>query len=123
MLLVEDDPSVAAIAETMLVELGHAVMRAENAEQAIKLLRADRPVDLLLTDVIMPGGVNGVELARQASALRPGLAVLLSSGYAGDAVDAALAEAPWPFLKKPYAADELTSALQALAPSREAESA
>jgi CheY-like chemotaxis protein len=122
-LLVEDDPSVAAIAETMLVELGHAVMRAENAEQALKLLHADRPVDLLLTDVIMPGGVNGVELARLASVLRPGLAVLLSSGYAGDTVDAALAEAPWPFLKKPYDADELAATLQALAPSRATETA
>ncbi|MBC6980468.1 PAS domain-containing sensor histidine kinase [Caulobacter sp. 17J80-11] len=122
-LLVEDDPSVAVIAETMLVELGHAVMRAENAEQALKLLHADRPVDLLLTDVIMPGGVNGVELARLASVLRPGLAVLLSSGYAGETVDAALAEAPWPFLKKPYDADELAATLQALAPSRETETA
>jgi two-component SAPR family response regulator len=66
----------------------------------------------------MPGGINGVELARQAEALRPGLQVLLSSGYAGEAVDQALGDAPWPLLRKPYAEDELAEALQAFAPAR-----
>jgi PAS domain S-box-containing protein len=110
-LLVEDDPAVAAIAEALLRDLGHAVERAEAAEAALELLRGETGFDLLLTDVIMPGGMNGVQLARAAVTLRPGLAVVLTSGYAGEAIDEALVEAPWPFLRKPYAGAELAALL------------
>jgi len=115
-LLVEDDPSVGAIAEAMLRDMGHHVMRAENAEQAMRLLRHDPLIDVLLTDVIMPGGVNGVELARQAVAMKPRLDVLLMSGYAGETVDQALSEAPWPFLRKPYSAEDLAELMQNFSP-------
>jgi CheY-like chemotaxis protein len=115
-LLAEDDAAVATVAEAMLTDLGHEVMRAQNAEQALQVLRSARPVDLLFSDVIMPGGVNGVELAHQAVALRPGLKVLLSSGYAGDSVDKALAEGAWPFLRKPYLEAELATHLQEFLP-------
>jgi len=111
-LLAEDDASVAAVAETMLRNLGHEVTRVENAEQALQVLRSARPLDLLFSDVIMPGGLNGVELAHQAIGLRPELKVLLSSGYAGESVDRALAEGAWPFLKKPYLEAELAAHLQ-----------
>ncbi|MBS0295366.1 MAG: PAS domain S-box protein [Proteobacteria bacterium] len=113
-LLVEDDPAVGAIAETMLGDLGHTIERADSAAPALERLNSDAPFDLLLTDVIMPGGVNGVELAREAVKLRPGLQVLLTSGYAGDAIDEALSAAPWPFLKKPYAEAELAAVLQGM---------
>jgi PAS domain S-box-containing protein len=111
-LLTEDDPSVAGITETMLKNLGHDVVRATNAEQALQVLKSERPVDLLLSDVIMPGGVNGVELARAAVTLRPGIKVLLSSGFAGESVDRAIDEGSWPFLRKPYLQDELAEHLQ-----------
>jgi len=111
-LLTEDDPSVAGITETMLKNLGHDVVRAGNAEQALQVLKSERPLDLLLSDVIMPGGVNGVELARAAVTLRPGLKVLLSSGFAGESVDRAIEEGSWPFLRKPYMQDELAEHLQ-----------
>ena len=111
-LLAEDDPSVAGITETMLKNLGHDVVRAQNAEQALQVLKSERPLDLLLSDVIMPGGVNGVELARAAVTLRPGLKVLLSSGFAGESVDRAIDEGAWPFLRKPYLQDELAAHLQ-----------
>jgi CheY-like chemotaxis protein len=111
-LLTEDDPSVAGITETMLKNLGHDVVRAQNAEQALQVLKSERPVDLLLSDVIMPGGVNGVELARAAVTLRPGIKVLLSSGFAGESVDRAIDEGSWPFLRKPYLQDELAAHLQ-----------
>src|SRR6185369_15170121 len=103
--LAEDDASVAAVAETMLRNLGHEVTRVENAEQALQVLRSARPLDLLFSDVIMPGGLNGVDLAHQAMGLRPELKVLLSSGYAGESVDSALADGAWPFLRKPYLGD------------------
>lgn len=111
-LLTEDDPSVAGITETMLKNLGHDVVRAQNAEQALQVLKSERQVDLLLSDIIMPGGVNGVELARAAVTLRPGIKVLLSSGFAGESVDRAIAEGSWPFLRKPYLQDELAAHLQ-----------
>ncbi|MBM0103398.1 response regulator [Steroidobacter sp. S1-65] len=111
-LLAEDDASVATITETMLRNLGHDVLRVENADQALSLLRSATTLDLLMSDVIMPGGMNGVELAREAATLRPGIKVLLCSGYAGESVDRALAAGSWPFLRKPYLQDELAALLQ-----------
>ena len=115
-LLTEDDESVAGIAEVMLGDLGHHVVRATNAEQALEILRSDAEIDLLLSDVVMPGELNGVELARQAVDVRPEMKVLLSSGYAGESLDRTLAEGSWPFLKKPYLASELAQALEKLRP-------
>ncbi|HKE96143.1 MAG TPA: MHYT domain-containing protein [Povalibacter sp.] len=113
-LLAEDDASVAAITDTMLRDLGHEVTRVENAEQALQILRSDKQIDLLLSDVVMPGGMNGVELAQQAVILRPGLRVLLSSGYAGESIDTVLMQGHWPFLRKPYLEDELAAQLHTL---------
>ncbi len=110
-LLVEDDPSVAAIVETMLRDLGHRVTLAEAAAPALDLFEAGRTFDLLLTDVVMPGGMNGVQLAQRAVVLQPGLRVLLSSGFARDALDETLAEARWPLLRKPYTKAELAERL------------
>jgi PAS domain S-box-containing protein len=108
-LLTEDDAAVAAITEVMLRDLGHDVVRVENADQALQVLRSDKPFDLLLSDIIMPGGMNGVELARHAVKLRPDMKVLLSSGYAGESVEKMLAEDAWPFLRKPYVEEELAA--------------
>jgi PAS domain S-box-containing protein len=101
-LLVEDDVAVGDMVEAMLNELGHAVLRADGPAPALALLKRGEPLDLLLTDVVMPGGRTGVDLAREAVALRPGLPVILSSGYTGEALGSA-ADAPWPLLPKPYA--------------------
>jgi CheY-like chemotaxis protein len=113
-LLAEDDPSVAGIAEVMLSDLGHKVVRAANAEEALGILRSDAEIDLLLSDVVMPGEMNGVELARQAAEMRPQVKILLSSGYAGESLDESLAQNAWPFLRKPYLAGELAQALAKL---------
>ena len=67
----------------------------------------------MLTDLIMPGGMNGVELAHAAVALRPGLPVILTSGYTGEALGAA-ADAPWPLLAKPYPAEALAAIIEAV---------
>lgn len=113
-LLAEDDPAVAGITQTMLGELGHNVMCATNAEQALQVLRSDAPLDVLLTDVIMPGGMNGVELAHEAVRIRRGLGVLLCSGYAGEKLDESIARGDWPLLRKPYLQSELAEALARL---------
>jgi PAS domain S-box-containing protein len=111
-LLVEDEVAVGDLVLAMLEDLGHAVVRAENVHEALPILRSDQPIDLLLTDLVMPGGRNGVDLAREAIALRPGLPVILSSGYTGDALSAADG-APWPLLRKPYAAETLAKTIEA----------
>ncbi len=114
-LLTEDDPSVGGVVEVMLADLGHRVLRAENAEAALRILKSDASVDVLMSDVVMPGGINGVELARQAQQLRPDIRILLSSGYAGDALEESLSHGgDWPFLRKPYLASELAEALEQL---------
>jgi PAS domain S-box-containing protein len=110
-LLVEDDPQVGQLAESLLADQGCVVARASSAGPALELLRGPTAFDVLLTDVVMPGGVNGVELARQAAALRPGLKIVLTSGYVGEALDGTLGDAPWPLLRKPYTAEQLVAAL------------
>ena len=112
-LLVEDDASVGEMVEAMLGDLGHQVLRAEAAAPALTILEGPDRIDLLLTDLIMPGGMNGVELAHAAVTLRPGLPVILTSGYTGETLSAA-AEAPWPLLAKPYPAEALAAVIEAV---------
>ncbi len=111
-LLVEDDVTVGDVVEAMLIDLGHAVLRAASAPEALVILKRGEPIDLMLTDVIMPGGKTGVDLAHEAVALRPALPVILSSGYTGDTLGPASA-APWPLLRKPYNAEVLGAAVDA----------
>jgi PAS domain S-box-containing protein len=113
-LLVEDDAAVGDMVEAMLIDLGHAVVRAERPAEAMKILRRKLPFDLLLTDVVMPGGKSGVDLAHEAVKLRPGLPIILSSGYTGETLSAA-AEAPWPLLLKPYSAETLAETIEGVA--------
>ena len=109
-LLVEDDVDVADLVEKLLVELGHRVARASAADQALARLGRKPEPQLLLTDVIMPGGRTGVDLAIEAVKGRPNLPVVLSSGYTGEALTAAEA-APWPLLRKPYSLEGLARSL------------
>ncbi|HET6971738.1 MAG TPA: ATP-binding protein, partial [Phenylobacterium sp.] len=105
-LLAEDDGQVAELVGDMLEDLGHTVRHAENADAALALLYAGEPFDLLLTDLIMPGDKSGVDLAREAVTMRPGLPVVLSSGYTGEVLTPA-EDTPWPLLRKPYGAEQL----------------
>ncbi len=112
-LLVEDEPAVLAWLERALVQLGYHVESATDAAGALSVLQRDTPVDLLLTDVGLPGGVDGLALARTAARLRPGIRVLFASGNAA----AALAEgATLPpesnFLQKPVHFTELAKAIR-----------
>ncbi len=117
-LLVEDDPGVREIAGGQLRDLGGVVTTAENGAAALEVLKSGAAFDLLMTDIIMPGGVSGVELARAASAARPDLAVLLTTGYAGDHVARAPADLPWPVLRKPFQVDQLARVASALLEGR-----
>ena len=85
-LVVEDDEQVLAVAADSLRELGYQVVTALNAAQALDILRGDDPVDLLFSDFIMPGAMNGAQLATEARRVRPELKVLLTSGYTAAAL-------------------------------------
>ena len=115
LLLVEDDASVTVVALELLESLGLEVRAVETAPQALDLLKRER-FDIMLSDVVMPGGMTGIELARRCERDHPDMRVVLTSGYAGDDVDAALADAPWPFLRKPYSGDQLARILGDLTP-------
>jgi len=109
-LLVEDDVEVGDLISAMIDELGHMVSRAATADEALAIARHDPTVGLVITDVIMPGGKSGVDLAMTLAQERPELPVLLSSGYTGQELVRAH-DTPWPLLSKPYALDALAQAM------------
>lgn len=106
LLLVEDDAGVAAVAIELLEAMGMQVTAAENAPHALAVL-AEAQFDVMLSDIVMPGGMTGIELGKHCAQTWPAMQIILASGYAGDDVDEALADAPWPFLRKPYSAEAL----------------
>jgi len=111
-LLVEDDDEVAALVSEMLRQLGYEVTRASSAAAALGALADGRSVDLVFSDIMMPGGMNGVELAREIQKRRSDMPILLTSGYSGASVHAAK-EAGVRILSKPYRIDELAAAIDA----------
>ena len=102
-LLVEDDPSVLALGIEMLNGLGYRVVTASDAAGALEILKRGDHVDLVFTDVVMPGGRTGVQLAVEARELRPGIKVLLTSGYTGEALARHQTET-MPLIEKPFRA-------------------
>ena len=81
-LVVEDDPRVQRLTVTRLEGLGYQVLQADDGPSALKVLRSSTEIDLVLSDVVMPGGMTGFEVADQALVIRPALRVLLTTGYA-----------------------------------------
>ncbi len=111
-LIAEDNELVRTFTAELLRKLGYAVLEAESGKAALALLQANPSVDLLFSDMMMPGGMTGAELAQAAREQRPGLKVLLTSGYidGGAPADAALAGIR--ILRKPYHGEELARALR-----------
>jgi CheY-like chemotaxis protein len=114
-LVVEDDETVREMAAESLDALGYGVLTASDARIALDLLRDPARIDILFSDVVMPGGMNGAQLANEARKLRPGLKVLLTSGYTVTATGGAR-ELPQgvPLLRKPYLREDLAAKLQNL---------
>ena len=112
-LVVEDDPDVLNIAVSGLLELGYDVRTATDAREALDILRSDPSIDVLFSDVVMPGGMNGAQLAMEAQQLRPDLKVLLTSGYTASALsqEHGLPE-QMEVLQKPYRREDLASKLR-----------
>jgi two-component system cell cycle sensor histidine kinase/response regulator CckA len=114
-LLVEDDTEVRHIVRRQLEALGHRVLVAEAATEALLLVKAGDP-DVLLTDVMLASGANGVDLADTASVLKPGLAVVFMSGFtAKPEMRERIRAKDAPFLSKPFTTPQLERALSRLA--------
>lgn len=124
LLLVEDDDAVREFAEKILAENGYVVFSAIDARQAFNVFVAERAnIDLVFSDVVLPGD-TGVELAEQLSSFKPGLPVLLASGYNDTVVDwQTVNERGYRFLQKPYSLPDLLSAVQELLVQARARSA
>jgi CheY-like chemotaxis protein len=85
-LLVEDDDLVRRYTRDLLVSLGYEVKVADSGPEALRVLETEEPFELLLTDVVMPGGMSGRDVAQAAASMRPGMAILFMSGYTEDAI-------------------------------------
>jgi CheY-like chemotaxis protein len=109
--VVEDDEQVRALTVEMLQGLGYAVVVAPNARTALNLIKGKKKFGALVTDVVMPGGMSGIQLAKSVRKLRPDLPILLTSGYAGGQ---GLADDGFAFLSKPYELGILASRLRTL---------
>ncbi|WP_137155471.1 PAS domain-containing sensor histidine kinase [Rhizobium sp. FKL33] len=113
-LVVEDDPRVRRVTVGRLLSAGYDVVEAGNGPEAIEILETHPDISLLFTDIVMPGGMHGGELAEIARKLRPELKVLFTSGYAEPSIAGRelVNEESW--LKKPYTANELALRLRQL---------
>jgi two-component system, cell cycle sensor histidine kinase and response regulator CckA len=123
-LVVEDMPAVRRLAQTVLTRHGYQVTAVENGEQALALMSAARgPVDLVLTDVVMPG-INGRELCSRLSAMWPGIKVVYMSGHSEDVIahHGVLDEGVF-FIQKPFGVDALLAKVRAALAARAAPAA
>ncbi len=119
-LVVEDDDLVREHAKTQLARFGYEVLTAHNGAQALELIRSEPDIDLLFTDVIMSGGMNGRDLAEVAKRLRPKLKVLYTSGYTENAIiHHGRLDPGVHLLQKPYRSAELARKMRAVLDARE----
>ena len=114
-LVVDDEPSVRMLIGDVLQDLGYAAREAEDGATGLQILRSGAPIDLLVTDVGLPGGMNGRQVADAARALRPGLKVLFITGYAENAaVGNGHLEPGMAVMTKPFAMDDLAAKIRGL---------
>lgn len=113
-LVVDDDPDVLDVASIVLSSEGYTVLQAADGTEALRIIQAHPEIDLLFTDIVMPGNVDGFELAHRARQMRPSLRVLYTSGY--------IKNPPWgqkgigygPLLPKPWRQAQLRQSVSDL---------
>jgi DNA-binding NtrC family response regulator len=112
-LLVEDDRDLMEYAIELLKQLGCRVLSAATSEKAFRILNKNAHIDLLLSDVRLPGTMDGIELARRALKQYPDMRVLLASGYDEHFLKSATQDV-FPFVEKPYRLTDLARAIEAV---------
>jgi PAS domain S-box-containing protein len=110
-LLVEDNPDVASVSASLLEQLGYTVRRVSDAETALCEIERDG-IDLVFSDIVMPGTMDGLKLAHRLKEIRPHLPILLATGYSEAAANV---RGDFPILRKPYEIHQLSQAIAKLA--------
>jgi len=120
-LVVEDDARVRKVSMRRLSALGYDVLEAASAEAALEILKQQSNIDLVFSDIVMPGGLDGVSLAEKVTEIHPGLRILLTTGYTsdmaedetdGDGLGEARQASGWPILGKPHTKQQLARAIR-----------
>ena len=112
-LVVDDEPTVRMLVGEVLADLGYTAIEAADGTAGLKILQSDIRIDLLVTDVGLPGGMNGRQVADAARVLRPGLKVLFITGYAETAaVRSGHLDPGMAVLTKPFAMDDLAGRIR-----------
>lgn len=121
-LVVEDNPKVRKLSLERIRDLGYQTIEAENGDKAYQILKGGAPVDLVFSDLVMPGNLNGYDLAAKIADEFPKLRVILTSGYASDVISATLAHVKtYEILHKPYRQLELAQRFQSILGHRESD--
>jgi CheY-like chemotaxis protein len=116
-LLVEDDPDVSELLTEVLESFGHVVRHVPTGVAALEALGNGYLPDVVLTDIMMPGGVSGLALVQELRRRAPGLPVVLATGYSDKAAE--VQKAGLPVLRKPFRASELAAALEQVTRGRQ----
>ena len=111
-LMVEDNPEVCVMGEAILSDLGYAVVTAPTGDEALRMIEDGLGFDLLFTDIVMPGAVNGVMLAQEVRRLRPSAGILLTTGWSDKALDEAGDRDAFDLIGKPYRRPDLARKLR-----------
>ena len=113
-LIVDDEPRVRKTAVRILRKLGYEVIEANSGEEALALLKKNKDIDLLFSDIMMPGGMNGRQLASIVNTEYPKIQIQLTSGYENVDVTKNSTDFDFPLLRKPYGQEDLATALRIL---------
>lgn len=116
-LVVDDEPTVRLLVTEILADLGYHSLEAADGAAGLRFLQSADPIDLLVTDIGLPGGMNGNQLAEAARAVRPGLAILIITGYVDSVALGARTLGPgMMLLPKPFTLDDLAARVRELLP-------
>ncbi len=118
LLMVEDDPRVRRATFERLAGLGYRVLEASDGATAMQVLDGHPEVDLLFSDIVMPGGMSGLDVARRARELYPKLRIVLTTGYSAELLNGGGADLDVQILRKPYRQAELVRVLDQALRSR-----
>tara|TARA_Y100000815_G_C13217909_1_gene453162 strand:- start:533 stop:976 length:444 start_codon:yes stop_codon:yes gene_type:complete len=118
-LLVEDETDLLEVMSQMLEDLGYQVIEASSGVAAMALIAQGLRFDILISDVVMPGGIDGIELARKVHEQHPESGIVLMSGYVGPATDPD-DTVPFRVMQKPCMPEDLSAALRDVSPRQDA---
>jgi CheY-like chemotaxis protein len=113
-LMVEDNEDVLEVTSALLTSLGYRITCARNGPDAFQLFESGEKFEVLLSDIVMPNGVSGVELAREARRRNKDIKILLMSGYAGNVLERYRAVDEFPIIDKPFRVADLARRLQSI---------